>query len=200
MTTYEERERRRARKSRTRLDGRTNQESGTGHPALFYELPLTELDHFPSGGGYPKRFLPWAMRQLGARDHAEVLHLCSGSVVAPLTIDARRDTPARVIADVRWLPIRPGSIRFALADPPYGDDYAEVLWGTGAIYPTPAVLVREVAPCLAVGGRLGLLHQYQPPTLAGLTVRSVHAISTGPGYRLRCFTVLERTPEQLELA
>ena len=53
--------------------------------------------------------------------------------------------PAQVVADVRRLPFGDASFDWVMADPPYAESYAEQLYGTGAVYPRPAHILREAA-------------------------------------------------------
>lgn len=144
------------------------------------------------GGGYPEGFIERAAQLLGCDDLASIVHLCSGSVKARFTFDIRADVGAAVRADVRWLPLRPGSVRFILVDPPYEQEYAEALWGLGKKYPTPAMILRECAEVLEVGGRVGLLHQIVPGMPEQLRRIGTYGITTGVGYRIRALTIAER--------
>lgn len=171
------------------------QEATTGHPALLDVRPAFELGRMPEGGGYPVGFVQTAARILGCADVGQILHLCSGSVGAPLTVDAREQLRPSIVADVRWLPIRPGSQRYILADPPYSQDHAEALWSLGKQYPTPTVLLREAAQALAPGGRVGLLHFVVPRMPVDLVRLGVWGVTIGPGYRIRAFTVAEKVDD-----
>lgn len=102
----------------------------------------------PQGGGYPLGLVEFAGRVMRVSDHARVVHLCSGSVRAPLTFDLRPESGAACVADVRHLPIASSSVRWVMCDPPYSQDHAEDLWGTGRQYPSPAAIMREVARIL----------------------------------------------------
>ena len=199
-----ERERRRARRASPRLDGRFA-DGGTGHPVLFSMRPALELGTFPDGGGYPVGFVEAAAAAMGCDDLRQIVHLCAGSVHGGLiTIDARAEVlpdghkyrtegmRPDVCADVRWLPLGPDTVRWVLVDPPYDQDYAAALYGTADIYPTPMVLLREVAAALVPGGRVGFLHHLVPSLPDGLRQVAVYGVATGPGYRIRAFTVAER--------
>jgi hypothetical protein len=195
MTTYKERERRRPRRNSTRLTGSDRSGAGeciSGHPALFADTPAYELGRLPEGGGYPEGFIELAVRAMGCSAAGEILHLCSGSVRAARTIDIREAMRPTICADVRWLPIRPASIRWALADPPYGMDYAEAIWGLGVKYPTPTVLLEECAEVLVDGGVVGYLDQLVPPLPATLELVSVTGLYCGTGTRMRALTVARR--------
>lgn len=174
--------------------------------------PALELGVFPDGGGYPIGFVE-AVAPLLRATPADLVHLCAGSVRGGrLTIDVRAEVlPAGhqyhepgirpdVCADVRWLPLGPATVDAVLIDPPYDQDYAEDLYGTGNVYPTPTVLLREVAGALRLGGRVGFLHHLVPMLPTGLRQVAVYGVATGPGYRIRAFTVAERVDpaEQLD--
>lgn len=193
------RERRRYRSQRS-YRGRDG-ECETGHPALFATHPAFLLERMPQGGGYPVGFFELACRLLDVPPgrEGEVVHLCSGSVRAPITVDLREGALATVRADVRWLPFRPSSLRWILADPPYDPTYAEELWGTGKKYPSPTVLLEEAHRALAPGGRVGLIHFVVPRIPEGLERLHTVGVSTGPGYRIRAFTVAEKAGSQLSL-
>lgn len=146
----------------------------------------------PEGGGYPDGLVELACRLMGAPDPTRVLHLCSGSVRAPLTVDLRHHLGPAVVADVRWLPFRPSSVRWVLADPPYSVEHAEELWKLGKLYPTPIVLLREVVQVLVPGGIVALLHHVVPVLPPALERVGVWGVTTGPGYRIRALTVARK--------
>lgn len=132
---------------------------------------------------------------MGCEDLGGVVHLCSGSITATRTFDLRPTSAAAVIADVRELPIRDACVRWVMADPPYDQDYAEVLWGMGKAYPIPAVMLREIARILVPGGRVAFLHHIVPTLPAGMARIGTWGVTTGTGYRIRALTIAERTGE-----
>jgi SAM-dependent methyltransferase len=160
---------------------------------MFVTHDVFELERFPSGGGFPKGMLEFCFRALEVPRgrESEVLHLCSGSLQAARTVDLREGLGATVRADIRWLPFRPGSIDWIVCDPPYGQDYAEELWGLGREYPTPAVIMEECAQVLAPGGKLAFLH-FVVPRVGSLRRLRTIGVTTGPGYRIRALTICER--------
>lgn len=166
----------------------------TGHPTLFgLTEPAFELGRMPEGGGYPVGFVELAARLMGCDDLADVVHLCSGSIRARRTFDLREASAAAVRADVRELPIRSGAARWVMADPPYDQEYAEVLWGMGKQYPTPTVLLREIGRILAPGGRAAFLHHVVPTLPPGMRRVGTWGVTTGTGYRIRALTIGERS-------
>lgn len=187
-------EARRARSGRKLSGSNRNggEECVTGHPALFAMEPAFELGRMPEGGGYPVGFVELCARLMCVDDLSSVVHLCSGSVAAPLSFDMRRASAASCIADVRWLPIKPRSVRWIMVDPPYGHDYAEALWGLGKVYPLPRVLLRECAMALQPGGQLAFLHQIVPTMVDGLERVGTWGVYTGTETRMRALTIARR--------
>lgn len=61
----------------------------TGHPAFLNIAPAFLLERMPEGGGYPVGLIEEAGRIMGVTDYSQVLHLCSGSVRAALSLDWR---------------------------------------------------------------------------------------------------------------
>lgn len=185
------RELQRYRRQRPRTDGAETIE--TGHPVLFGDpRPAVELGRMPQGGGYPVGLIEFAGRLMGVTDHRQVVHLCSGSVRAPLTFDIRPESEARCIADVRFLPIRAGAVRWVMCDPPYTQEHAEDLWGTGREFPSSAAIMREVARILEPGGLVAYLHFLVPRLPDQLQRISTHGITLGAGYRIRALTIARR--------
>lgn len=172
---------------------------GGGHPVMFTFAPAVEYERFPEGGGYPKGFLERAYRLVRAADPDRVLHLCSGSVQRGIRLDVRAEKRPTVIADARHAPFRDATFDAILIDPPYSEDYASNLYGTGEVYPTPGALMAEACRLLRPGGRVGLLHFQVPMIRKPLRMVGVWGITTGAGYAIRAFTVCEK-PHQLALA
>ncbi len=165
---------------------------GQGHPIMF---GLPEAEHFgpfPEGGGYPKSFLKRAYEILGVTDSEKVLHVCSGSMCIGVRVDVRPETSPTVVADARHLPFPDNSFEWVMADPPYSREYAENLYGTGSVYPDPGVLVAECLRVLRPGGRLGFMHHVVPKFKRPGRLLKVYAISQGPGYNIRAWTVLTK--------
>lgn len=162
-------------------------------------MPTHHFDPFPDGGGYPKGFVEWALAEMGCVDSARVLHLCSGSMRTGVRVDVRVELGPDIVADCRTTPLRDESFDYILADPPYAESYAENLYGTAAYYPTPGEVVREAGRLLRPGGRLGFLHFMVPLVRQPMRIRGVYGITTGSGYAIRAWTLLEKRPEALTL-
>lgn len=164
---------------------------GKGHPLLFQfsEAPFYD---FPEGGGYPKGFLERAYMELGVTDAAKVLHLCSGSVRTGITLDIREEKKPIVVANCLSTPFGDETFQWILADPPYSEEYAKNLYGTESVYPSPAALCKEMSRLLKAGGRCGLLHFQVPMFRKPLRLVKVIGITTGLGYNIRAFSILEK--------
>jgi SAM-dependent methyltransferase len=165
---------------------------GAGHPVMFGFNEAEDFGVFPDGGGYPLRFLARAYALLGVTDPDAMLHICSGSMVRGTRVDVRRSVAPSVVADGRSLPFRDESFQWAMIDPPYSEEYATNLYGTGARYPSPASLLAEAARVLKPGGRIGFLHFQVPMFRKPLELRCVMGVTTGLGYAIRAFTVLNK--------
>lgn len=171
---------------------------GRGHPIMYSFKEAEMFDAFPDGGGYPKRFLALAFETLGVTDPEKVLHLCSGSMRSGVTLDLRPECRPRVVADCRQAPFLGESFDFIMADPPYAEDYAENLYGTGKQYPKPGQILREAARLLRPGGRVGLLHFLVPVIRRPLKFVGIWGITLGSGYAIRAWSVLEKVAAPAE--
>jgi hypothetical protein len=167
-------------------------DQGSGHPVLFGFSPAMVMDAFPDGGGYPIRFLDRAYPTLGVTDPTKVLHLCSGSVRVGVTVDIRPEMHPSIVADCRAVPLPDESFDWIMADPPYSEQYAENLYGTGKDYPKPSEILREACRLLRSGGRVGILHFQVPMHRPPLRMVGVWGVSTGAGYAIRAWTVFEK--------
>ncbi len=163
---------------------------GQGHPVMFGMKPTEDFEAFPEGGGYPKRFLQRAYQLMGMEDPDRVLHVCSGSMRRGICVDIRSECRPTVVADGEALPFRDGCFRWVLIDPPYSEEWARNLYGTG--YPKPGRLLAEAARVLQPGGRVGFLHFLVPMRRRPLKLLGVWGITTGAGYAIRAWSLWEK--------
>ena len=168
---------------------------GKGHPVMFNFSEAEYYGDFPDGGGYPIGFLRRAFEIMEVDDPDAVLHLCSGSLLRGVTVDIRPDMNPTVCCDARHTPFPDASFRWILMDPPYSEEYARNLYGTGDAYPQPGELLREATRLLVPGGRVGLLHFQVPMFRKPLRLLGVWGITTGLGYAIRAFSVMEKMGE-----
>lgn len=175
---------------------------GQGHPIMFgAPRPVQHFEAFPEGGGYPKGFLEWAFAEMQREsgspvDPDRVLHLCSGSVMSGVRVDIRPEKNPTIVADCRNVPLPDASFDFILADPPYSEDYATNLYGTGAHYPKPGQILKEACRLLKPGGYVGLLHFQVPMFRHPLKLVRVYGITTGLGFAIRAWTLFRKEAMQ----
>ena len=167
--------------------------TGSGHPIMFGEpQPTNHFEPFPDGGGYPKGFLEWAYRTMRVSNTNRVLHMCSGSVQTGIRVDIRPELNPDIVADCRHIPLPDESFGWILADPPYSEDYATNLYGTGDHYPLPGQIAREACRLLKPGGLFGLLHFQVPMIRKPLEIVGVYGVTTGSGYAIRAWTLCRK--------
>ena len=148
-------------------------------------------------GRFPAGFLTWVIRNrlLGEVSAHEILHICSGSLREPITVDIRPETNPKIVADGASLPFRDDSFRAVLMDPPYSDDYARNLYGTEN--PRPSHLLREAIRVLEPQGRAAILHVAVPMTPKGAHFVDCKGFTTGAGFRIRALTIYEKNQRSL---
>lgn len=173
---------------------------GKGHPIL-YGMPEAEMyDDFPEGGGYPKGFLTRAFTLMGVDDPDEVLHVCSGSVKVGITVDIRPEKNPTIVADARSIPLPDDSFQWILADPPYTEDHADNLYGTGSVYPSPHIVAQECIRILRPGGFFGFMHPMVPKVKRPGRLLKVYTITQGMGYNVRAWSLFTKVAEAAEVA
>jgi SAM-dependent methyltransferase len=178
----------RARVSMPSRDG----DQGNGHPLLFGFQPSLDFVPHPDGGGYPIGFLERAYATLGVTDPDKVLHLCSGSMRRGVRVDIRPEMEPDIVADCRDVPLPDESFDWIMADPPYSEQYATNLYGTGGDYPKPGQILREASRLLRPGGMVGLLHFQVGMSRPPLELVKVYGVTTGMGYAIRAWSVYRK--------
>ena len=110
----------------------------------------------PNVTGYPGGFPNGLLQRLEREGYLQppVLHVCSGSVKAGITVDIKRENGPTVCADGEYLPFRspPPFVRTAMIDPPYSEGKAADLYALPLINVVTAV--SEMARIVQPGGRL----------------------------------------------
>jgi hypothetical protein len=183
-------------------DGRANCLRHKGQEGLNNQMDGADPDGFAVFGQFPDGFLRDVIRLklLGDITRDEVLHVCSGTL-GPRerwTVDIRAEARPSVIARGQALPFTEASFKAVLLDPPYTEEYARNLYRSE--FPRPSHLLREAARVVMPGGRIGLLHIAVPITPVGCEFVTSFGLVPGPGFRIRAFTVYERTQAQLPFA
>lgn len=171
---------------------RDKRTKGRGHPVMFGMPEAAYFGPFPEGGGYPLRFLARAFEVLSVTDPTRVLHVCSGSMRVGVCVDIRFECKPTTVADALHLPFRDNTFKWVMADPPYSQEYAENLYGTGSSYPNPHALAQECLRVLKPGGKLGFMHHIVPKFKRPGKLLQVYTITQGPGYNVRAWTILTK--------
>jgi SAM-dependent methyltransferase len=168
---------------------------GRGHPVLFGMPEAEYFGVFPDGGGYPLRFLKRAFEIMGVTDPHQVLHVCSGSMKVGIRVDIRPEMNPTIVADARNLPFADNTFDWVMADPPYSEEYAANLYGTGDVYPNPHQLADECLRVLKPGGRMGFMHHIVPKFHKPGRLLKVYTITQGVGYNVRAWSVFTKEVE-----
>lgn len=170
-----------------------------GQERFAQQMRGADPDGFAVFGQFPLGWLKDVLRMklLGDVSRDDILHVCSGTLgpVERWTVDIRLAARSSVVANAEALPFLPATFRAILLDPPYTEQYARNLYGTE--FPKPARMLREAARVVQPGGRIGLLHIAVPITPPGCEFVTSFGVVPGPGFRIRAFTVYERTHKQL---
>jgi hypothetical protein len=164
---------------------------------LFEDLAQSEL---PTAvfGQYPRALIPKILPWLKCERH-EVLHICSGSLPPGegIRVDIRPDARPDILADGRALPFKDGSIKAAMIDPPYTEQYALELYGVE--YPLPSHLLREAARVVRPGGVIAFVHYLVPMPPDGCDFVKTFGLSTGFGFYMRAVTLFQKRQGGLSL-
>lgn len=169
-------------------------ENGYIHGTWFCGRPTAKYY-----GAFPQSFWPRAKRVL--QPWGSMLHWFAGTVPAEdgiITVDGNPDTNPSVCVRGTDLPFAPGSFCASFADPPYSPKDAERY---GLPYISATKILTELARVTKIGGKIGLLHEFIPPTKRlPVKLLGIIGVMNGPQKRIRLFAIYRRTEQQLDLA
>jgi len=154
-------------------------------------------------GQYPKGFLNLVLsrRMLGTGRRQDILHICSGALHEPWTVDMRIAMHPRVVADGTALPFKDQSFPAIMLDPPYYPKFAEKRYDVKL--PSTAALLREAARVCLINGRIGMLHYMLPNAPVGCKLVDCLGVTTGGNMSIRAFTIWRKlghfSPESAKL-
>lgn len=191
-------------KRRTRSrDERASQRGSTPvpKPPLLFNLHddvCDGLEPQPIYGQYPAGLIAKLLPSLRCERH-EILHVCSGALKRGegIRVDIRPEAQPDILADGRHLPLADGSVKAAMLDPPYCEEYAKSLYGVE--YPRPSDLLAEAARVVRPGGRIAFVHYIVPRPPAGTRLVWIRGMSTGFNMPMRAITLFERDQPELLL-
>ena len=128
---------------------------------LAWVLPRPKPDHYK--GGMPlhcERWLVELARDLLDEPEIDLLTLFAGASLYGLRVDLKAEVNPDIIADAHNLPITK-QFDCIIADPPYSDDEAKELYGTGKL--SYKKWAAECDRLLKPGGLLVIYHKYMMP-------------------------------------
>lgn len=148
-------------------------------------------------GSFPQSFWPRAKRVL--KPWGSMLHWFSGTMppeAGIITVDGNPDTLPSVCALGSSLPFVDDTFCASFADPPYSPKDSERY---GLPYISATKILAEMARVTKVGGKVGLLHEFIPPTKRlPVKLLGVIGIMNGPQKRIRLFAIYRKTEQQIE--
>lgn len=149
-------------------------------------------------GSFPQSFWPRAKRVL--RPWGSMLHWFSGLEPAEpgiITVDGNPETAPSVVCLGTDLPFADEHFDASFADPPYSPKDSERY---GLPYPSATKVIAELARVTRLGGKIGLLHEFIPPTKRlPVKLLGVIGIMNGPQKRIRLFAIYRKTEPQGDL-
>lgn len=170
-------------------------ENGWIHGTWFCGRPTAKYY-----GAFPQSFWPRAKKVL--QPWGSMLHWFSGTMPPEpgiITVDGNAETRPSVVAMAhKALPFADGTFCAAFADPPYSPKDSERY---GLPYVSATRILAEMARVTKVGGKLGLLHEFIPPTKRlPVKLRGIVGVMNGPQKRIRLFAIYRKTEQQAALA
>ena len=169
-------------------------ENGYIHGTWFCGRPTAKYY-----GAFPQSFWPRAKRVL--KPWGSLLHWFSGTVSSEpgiITVDGNPAGSPSVVCQGSSLPFEGGTFDASFADPPYSPKDAERY---GLPYISATKILAELARCTKVGGKIGLLHEFIPPTKRlPVKLLGIIGVMNGPQKRIRLFAIYRKTEQQIEAA
>lgn len=168
-------------------------ENGYIHGTWFCGRPMTKYY-----GAFPQSFWPRAKQVL--RPWGSMLHWFAGTVQPEpgiITVDGNPTTRPSVCARGDALPFERGAFHASFADPPYSPKDSERY---GLPYVSATKILAELARVTRFGGKIGLLHEFIPPTKRlPVKLLGVIGVMNGPQKRIRLFAIYRKTEQQIEM-
>jgi hypothetical protein len=171
-------------------------ENGYIHGTWFCGRPTK-----PYYGSFPYGFWPRAKQVL--RPWGSLLHWFSGLEQPEpgiVTVDGNPAVRPSVVCLGTDTPFSDATFDASFADPPYSPKDSERY---GLPYPSATKVLAELARVTKPGGKIGLLHEFIPPTggkkYLPVKLLGIIGIMNGPQKRIRLFAVYRKQPVQLAL-
>jgi hypothetical protein len=170
----------------TPLPAYTVLENGYIHGTWFCGRPIAKYY-----GAFPQSFWPRAKQVL--QPWGSMLHWFSGTVQAEpgiTTVDGNPEVTPTVCHIGEALPFDDGHFDASFADPPYSPTDAERY---GLPYISATKILGELARVTKPGGKIGLLHEFIPPTKRlPVKLAGIIGIMNGPQKRIRLFAIYRK--------
>jgi hypothetical protein len=169
-------------------------ENGYIHGTWFCGRPTAKYY-----GAFPQSFWPRAKQVL--RPWGSMLHWFSGTIAPEegiTTVDGNPAGKPSVVSLGSALPFADATFDASFADPPYSPKDSERY---GLPYISATKIIAELARVTKIGGKIGLLHEFIPPTggkrKLPVKLLGIIGIMNGPQKRIRLFAIYRKTEHQL---
>jgi hypothetical protein len=169
-------------------------ENGYLHGTWFCGRPMAKYY-----GAFPQSFWPRAKQVL--RPWGCMAHWFSGTMPPEpgiITIDGNPTTKPSVVSLGTVLPFADCTFDASFADPPYSPEDSKRY---NLPYVTASKVVAELSRVTKIGGKIGLLHEFIPPTKKlPVKLLGVIGIMNGPQKRIRLLAIYRKIAEQQMLS
>jgi hypothetical protein len=149
-------------------------------------------------GAFPQGF--WKRAKHVLRPWGSMVHWFSGTMPPEegiTTVDGNPETRPSVVCLGGTLPFADDTFCASFADPPYSPKDSERY---ALPYISATKILGELARVTKVGGKIGLLHEFIPPTKRlPVKLLGIIGIMNGPQKRIRLFAIYRKTEHQMEL-